>query len=225
MSRPFEGVRVVEVAAWTFVPGAGAIMADLGADVIKVEPPTGDPQRALTLLERALEIAQEQDRELEFLAFNALGTVHRDTGRPQQALRMFQKAFSITQQVENQAIETIILNNIGMTYQAIGQPQQALATYCDSRLDYVGAARDCSRLRLQLFTPKRSKRCAAAAGGLHRLSGHAHDRSKSGCRARVDVRPGSGAYHSWPGRLIGPGRMRACCPRLRMGATWLRLSR
>ncbi|MDT5045182.1 MAG: hypothetical protein QOJ56_3281 [Mycobacterium sp.] len=47
MSGPFEGVRVVEVAAWTFVPGAGAIMADLGADVVKVEPPEGDPQRAL----------------------------------------------------------------------------------------------------------------------------------------------------------------------------------
>lgn len=47
MSGPFEGVRVVEVAAWTFVPGAGAIMADLGADVIKIEPPEGDPQRAL----------------------------------------------------------------------------------------------------------------------------------------------------------------------------------
>jgi crotonobetainyl-CoA:carnitine CoA-transferase CaiB-like acyl-CoA transferase len=47
VSKPFRGVKVVEVAAWTFVPGAGAIMADLGADVIKVEPPEGDPQRAL----------------------------------------------------------------------------------------------------------------------------------------------------------------------------------
>ena len=47
MSGPFDGVRVVEVAAWTFVPGAGAIMADLGADVIKIEPPSGDPQRGL----------------------------------------------------------------------------------------------------------------------------------------------------------------------------------
>lgn len=47
MTGPFDGVRVVEVAAWTFVPGAGAIMADLGADVIKIEPPTGDPQRGL----------------------------------------------------------------------------------------------------------------------------------------------------------------------------------
>jgi crotonobetainyl-CoA:carnitine CoA-transferase CaiB-like acyl-CoA transferase len=47
MNQPFDGVRVIEVAAWTFVPGAGAIMADLGADVVKVEPPTGDPQRGL----------------------------------------------------------------------------------------------------------------------------------------------------------------------------------
>ena len=47
MSKPLEGVRVVEVAAWTFVPAAGAVLADLGADVIKVEPPNGDPQRGL----------------------------------------------------------------------------------------------------------------------------------------------------------------------------------
>ncbi len=47
MSLPFAGVRVLEVASWTFVPAAGAAMADLGADVIKVEPPAGDPQRGL----------------------------------------------------------------------------------------------------------------------------------------------------------------------------------
>ena len=50
MPGPLEGVRVVEVANWTFVPAAGAVLADLGADVIKVESPTGDPQRALTNL-------------------------------------------------------------------------------------------------------------------------------------------------------------------------------
>lgn len=47
MTKPFAGVRVVEVAAWTFVPAAGAILADFGADVVKVEPPSGDPQRGL----------------------------------------------------------------------------------------------------------------------------------------------------------------------------------
>src|ERR1700692_3717334 len=47
MPGPLDGVRVVEVANWTFVPAAGAVLADLGADVVKVEPPTGGPQRAL----------------------------------------------------------------------------------------------------------------------------------------------------------------------------------
>jgi formyl-CoA transferase len=47
MAGPLQGVRVVEVANWTFVPAAGAVLADLGADVIKVESPNGDPQRAL----------------------------------------------------------------------------------------------------------------------------------------------------------------------------------
>ena len=47
MPQPFAGVRILEVASWTFVPAAGAALADLGADVIKVEPPTGDPQRGL----------------------------------------------------------------------------------------------------------------------------------------------------------------------------------
>jgi crotonobetainyl-CoA:carnitine CoA-transferase CaiB-like acyl-CoA transferase len=48
MHKVMEGVRVLEVAAWTFVPAAGAVLSDWGADVIKVEhPETGDPQRGL----------------------------------------------------------------------------------------------------------------------------------------------------------------------------------
>lgn len=49
MLTPLEGVRICEVAQWTFVPAAGAILADWGADVIKVEHPvSGDAQRGLT---------------------------------------------------------------------------------------------------------------------------------------------------------------------------------
>jgi len=48
MANALAGVRVLEVAAWTFVPAAGAVLADWGADVIKVEHPVmGDPQRGL----------------------------------------------------------------------------------------------------------------------------------------------------------------------------------
>ena len=47
-SRPLEGVRVIEVASWMFVPSGGSMLVDWGADVIKVEHPvTGDPQRGL----------------------------------------------------------------------------------------------------------------------------------------------------------------------------------
>ncbi len=43
----FSGVRVVELAQWVFVPVAGALLADWGADVIRVENPEGDPYRGL----------------------------------------------------------------------------------------------------------------------------------------------------------------------------------
>lgn len=46
MSQVMKGVRVLEVAQFTFVPAAGAVLADWGADVIKIEHPVrGDLQR------------------------------------------------------------------------------------------------------------------------------------------------------------------------------------
>src|SRR5207244_2050345 len=43
----FEGIRVVELAQWVFVPVAGALLADWGADIIRIERPEGDPYRGL----------------------------------------------------------------------------------------------------------------------------------------------------------------------------------
>ena len=46
MTQVMKGVRVLEVAQFTFVPAAGAVLADWGADVIKIEHPVrGDTQR------------------------------------------------------------------------------------------------------------------------------------------------------------------------------------
>ena len=48
MTGILSGIRVVELAQWVFVPSAGALLADLGADVIKIEHPRqGDPARGL----------------------------------------------------------------------------------------------------------------------------------------------------------------------------------
>lgn len=43
--RPLEGIRVIELAQWIAGPSSAGLMADWGADVIKVEAPSGDPQR------------------------------------------------------------------------------------------------------------------------------------------------------------------------------------
>jgi crotonobetainyl-CoA:carnitine CoA-transferase CaiB-like acyl-CoA transferase len=40
-----EGIKVVELGVWVAGPAAGGILADWGADVIKIEPPSGDPGR------------------------------------------------------------------------------------------------------------------------------------------------------------------------------------
>jgi crotonobetainyl-CoA:carnitine CoA-transferase CaiB-like acyl-CoA transferase len=42
---PLDGIRVVELGVWVAGPGAAGILADWGADVVKIEPPAGDPAR------------------------------------------------------------------------------------------------------------------------------------------------------------------------------------
>ena len=66
MSGVFSGVRVVELAQFVFVPAAGALLADQGAEVIHIEPPgSGDPYRTLRIADgrntRSANLSMEQN--------------------------------------------------------------------------------------------------------------------------------------------------------------------
>ncbi len=53
MTQVMTGIRVLEVAQFTFVPAAGGVLSDWGADVIKIEHPVrGDAQRGIKELQR-----------------------------------------------------------------------------------------------------------------------------------------------------------------------------
>src|SRR6478609_5761741 len=62
MPKPLAGIRVIELANFIAGPLAGTLLADMGADVIKVEPPQGDMGRATPPI--------RNDESVSFVALN-----------------------------------------------------------------------------------------------------------------------------------------------------------
>ncbi|MBX6426328.1 MAG: CoA transferase [Variibacter sp.] len=62
MPKPLAGIRVIELANFIAGPLCGTLLADMGADVIKVEPPKGDFGRAMPPI--------RNDESISFVALN-----------------------------------------------------------------------------------------------------------------------------------------------------------
>jgi crotonobetainyl-CoA:carnitine CoA-transferase CaiB-like acyl-CoA transferase len=54
MNGPLDGVKVVELTMFQQGPVAGMRLGDLGADVVKVESPAGDPGRGFMAIIEAM---------------------------------------------------------------------------------------------------------------------------------------------------------------------------
>jgi len=67
--KPLEGIRIVEYGVFHAGPGGGAILGDLGADIIKIEEAGGDPERFWTSI-GTIDIALENGESLMFEVSN-----------------------------------------------------------------------------------------------------------------------------------------------------------
>ncbi len=66
MSGPLEGIKVVELGFWVAGPATGGILADWGADVVKIEPPGGgDPMRGVFMTAVGLDLPINPPFELD----------------------------------------------------------------------------------------------------------------------------------------------------------------
>jgi crotonobetainyl-CoA:carnitine CoA-transferase CaiB-like acyl-CoA transferase len=61
LKRPLEGVIMLELASWLAAPFSGALLADLGARVIKIEPVSGDQFRLMTTNENMIRAFQGKE--------------------------------------------------------------------------------------------------------------------------------------------------------------------
>ncbi len=91
------------------------------------------PQRALKLLEQALESAQGKEQRLTGHALNDLAAVYQALGQPQQALNLYEQALPIARELGDRRGEATLLNNLAEVYRALGQLQRALSL-CEQAL-------------------------------------------------------------------------------------------
>ena len=122
---PLKGFRVVELAMWAAGPMVGAILADWGAEVIKIESADGDPFRALNLRPGKETVTETS---LEFLVNNRAKRsivldVKTEDGR-RIALELIHQADVFLTNLRSNALE-----RMGLDYATVSKIEPALV-YC-----------------------------------------------------------------------------------------------
>ena len=82
MPGPLEGIKVVELGLWVAGPSAAAILGDWGADVIKIEPPDGDPFRGMFMNAAGIDVPWNPPFELDNRGKRSIGlNLQHEEGR------------------------------------------------------------------------------------------------------------------------------------------------
>jgi len=124
MPGPLEGIRVVEMGFWVAGPSASLILCDWGADVIKIEPPNGDPLRGWVASMTGWAIPSNSPFELDNRGKRSIAlNLESEEGRT-IARALIDKADVFVTNVRPKALETA-----GLTYERLRETNRGLV-YC-----------------------------------------------------------------------------------------------
>ena len=124
MPGPLEGVKVVELALWVAGPSAAAILCDWGAEVIKIEPPQGDPFRGWIASMMGASLATNPPFELDNRGKRSVAlNLDNEEGRA-IARRLIEDA-----DVFMTNMRPRVLDRYGFTYEALSEANPRLV-YC-----------------------------------------------------------------------------------------------
>lgn len=117
MNKPLDGVRVIELATFIAAASAGRFMADLGADVIKVEPAKGDPLRFTAPSEgRPLDMYENTTWDLENANKSCISLDLRQADGKEAFFKLLDTADVLITNWRVQALE-----RAGLDYQSLKQ--------------------------------------------------------------------------------------------------------
>jgi crotonobetainyl-CoA:carnitine CoA-transferase CaiB-like acyl-CoA transferase len=109
-----RGIRVVELAVWVAGPGAGGVLADWGADVVKIEPPEGDPCRKLFMHLAGLKEPKSPPFDLDNRGKRSVVLDTRDAGARDWARRLVTGADVFVTNLRPEA-----LAKLGLDYESL----------------------------------------------------------------------------------------------------------
>ncbi|MGE0777650.1 CaiB/BaiF CoA transferase family protein [Mycolicibacterium sp.] len=120
---PLSGYRILNTGTFLASPYAGSLLASLGAEVIKVEPPTGDPFRAP---------AYSANRGMRSLAIDLKSDVGRDT-----FYRIVAKSDAFMD-----ALRPGLTTEMGIDYDSLQKVNPGIVTMSLAAYGHAGAMRD-----------------------------------------------------------------------------------
>ena len=205
---PMVGVKVVEMGVWIAGPAAGGVLADWGADVVKIEPPAGDPARTFQQMlggDMPTNPVFELDNRGKRSIVLDLGT---DEGRD-LALRLIDDADVFVSNMRMQALQ-----RMGFGHEALLERNPRLVYAHISGLRLGGRGRQSAGVRhLRVLGASRHRRAAARSRRRPAVPARRHGRP---LRRRADRRRDlggavlPGAHREGPAGLLvtpAPGRV------------------